>query len=144
MGWALVILGLVFVVITPLSIKLGKKSENWPQTQGKVISSEVEIRQETDTEGDTSTYYYPRIHYDYNVGGEKFQSSKYRFLDASMTRKKANELVESYSPGQTVAVYYDPAKPTEAVLITGAPKFLYVFAVIGAILIIAGLLVLIL
>jgi len=144
MGWALVILGLVFVVITPLSIKRGKKSENWPQTQGNVISSEVEIRQEIDTEGDTSTYYYPRIHYEYNVGGEKFQSSKYRFLDASMTRSKANELVGSYSPGQTVTVYYDPAKPAEAVLITGAPKFLFVFAVIGGLLIIAGLLVLIL
>jgi hypothetical protein len=78
------------------------------------------------------------------VGSEKFQSSKYRFLDASMTRKKANELVGSFSPGQAIAVYYDPVKPAEAVLITGAPKFLYVFAVIGVILIIAGLVVLVL
>jgi hypothetical protein len=144
MWWVLILLGLIFVGITPISIKRGKKSENWPQTEGKVISSEVETRQEVDTEGDTSTYYYPRINYEYKVSNEKFQSSKYRLLDASMTMKKAKQLVESFTPGQTVAVYYDPVKPAEAVLITGAPKFLYIFAVIGVFLIIAGILVLVL
>lgn len=144
MWWALVLIGLIFVAIAPFNIKKGKKSQQWPQTEGKVTASEVEIRQETDTEGDMSTYYYPRIHYEYQVNGEKFLSSKYRLLDASMTKKNAQQLVESYSPGQTVVVYYDPNKPADAVLITGAPKFLYIFAVIGAILIVAGLLVLIL
>ncbi len=134
----LIAIGLFLVVITPISIKAGKRSTSWPTVPGTVLSSDVEQKIETDADDSVSVYYYPRVRYEYKVEGKTYQSVKYKLLDASTTKKKAQEFTALFLPGNTVTVHYNPAKPEEAVLQPGSQNYLYFFLVLGVALVIAG------
>ena len=135
----LIAIGLFLIVITPISIKAGKKSANWPATSGTILSSEVEEEISTDAEDGVSKYYYPRIRYEYEINGTKYQGNKYKLLEPSMSRQKAYEFAALFLPGNKVNVYYNPQKPQQAVLQTGAQNFLYIFLFIGVALIVTGI-----
>ena len=135
----LIAIGLFLVVITPISIKAGKRSTTWPTVPGKVISSEVERETRTDSDDNVSVNYYPRIRYEYKVEGKTYQSTKYKLLDASTTKKKAEEFTALFLPGNAVTVHYNPSKPENAVLQPGSQNYLYFFLVLGVALIIAGI-----
>ena len=76
-------------------------------------------------------YFYPRLHYDYEVGGKVYNGFRYKLLDSSMSKRKAYEFISHFSPGDIITAYYNPEKPLESVLVTGVQKYLYVFLVIG-------------
>jgi hypothetical protein len=135
----LIAIGLFLVVITPISLKVGEISKTWLTTQGNVISSEVEQEKSVDLDDSESVHYYPRIRYKYKVEGQTFQSRRVKILDASMIKLKAQEYADQFLPNNKVAVYYNPIKPEEAVLQTGAQNFLYVFLIMGVGLILAGI-----
>ena len=50
----LIAIGLFLVVITPMSIRAGKKSASWPSVTGTVLSSEVEEKISADAEDGVS------------------------------------------------------------------------------------------
>ena len=135
----LVVIGAFITSFTLLAVKRGKQSEQWQKCEGKVVSAEVEEERRYDPEDGTSVYYYPRVHYEYQVGDKTYQGKKLKMLEASMSKKKANETIASFSTGSTVEVYYDPQKPEQAVLQPGTQKFSYVFLVVGMLCILAGL-----
>jgi hypothetical protein len=124
------IVGVILSILMPIAINRGKKSRNWPTTEATVISTEVEEKHKYDEDGE-SVYYYPRVHYDYRVGGQVYQGFKYKLLEASMSKRKAIEFISNFIPGDKLTVYYDPEKPTESVMQPGEQKYLYVFLVIG-------------
>jgi len=134
----LLIVGVILSILMPISIRRGKKSKNWPSAEATVISTEVEEKHEYDEDGE-SVYCYPRVHYDYRVGNQVYHGFKYKLLKVSMSRRKALELISNFTPGEKLTVYYDPEKPTEAVILPGEQKYLYVFLAIGVGLIVLSL-----
>jgi hypothetical protein len=94
----------------------GRKSLEWPHVQGTVTASLVRTSQ-----SDSGGSYYPAVDYEYQVGGQKYESSRIGVGGAASVNSLAAEAVVSkYAPGTKVAVYYDPAKPGYAVLEPGA------------------------
>jgi len=126
----LLIVGVVLSILMLIAINRGKRSKNWPTSEATVISTEVEEKHEYDEDGE-SVYYYPRVHYDYRIGGQVYQGYKYKLLEASMSKRKAFQFISNFMPGDKLTVYYDPEKPTESVMQPGEQKYLYVFMAIG-------------
>jgi len=126
----LLIFGVMISILIPISIKRGKKSSAWPSVRATVKSAEVEVKREYDEDGE-HVYYYPRIHYDYQVGEQSYTGFRHKLLNASMSKRKAYEFVSHFSQGDIITAYYNPEKPTESVLVTGVQKYLYVVLAIG-------------
>ena len=127
----LLAVGVTLTLLIPISISKGRKSKTWPTTRATVVSADVEEKHEYDEDGDKHVYYYPRIHYDYQVDGQFYNGFRYKLLEVSMSRRKAHEFISNFLTGDILTVYYDPEKPIESVLQPGEQKYLYVFFVIG-------------
>lgn len=93
-------------------------SRVWPAVPGRIIAARVEAEttRGSDDEAD-STSYYPCIEYQYQVGPQTFRGTRIRFDRRGYARPKGAEQVLAALPiGRTVEVFYDPARPGEAVL----------------------------
>lgn len=141
MAIALIIIGLILTPIMYFGIRKGRRTQSWPTTGGSVISSHVEEKRDYDDEGNLNRTYYPIIEYEYTVGGDRFQGDSYQALKTSMSRRKARQVVSGYNPGEEVTVFYNPEKPSDAVLVPGFSNILYVLLAMGIILILAGIVV---
>lgn len=136
MGAIFLAVGLGLVVLWFVVRNKAKASQSWPAAQGRVLSSELaRIR---DTDGTFTEQ--PRIVYEYAVAGTSFQSTRVSFGGASNIG--ARKCVERYPAGATVQVFYDPAKPASAVLERKANKGIILLPLLGAFLLIAGILLL--
>lgn len=122
--------GILITIVIISSIVKGRKSQKWPTCDALVNSSEVEIKKDYDEDGE-HTYYYPRISYTYTVDGETYHGSRYKMLDASMSKRKSHQLVGSYSAGDHIQVFYDPNDPSKSVIETGAQFYLYIFLLLS-------------
>lgn len=102
-------------------------TRGWKQTAGRIVSSETEqFRTRSDTSGSSSkvsvgpyrTQHRQRISYAYQVGGIDYASDRVAFGGRTSGTVAALEtrMVKKYPAGRQVTVYYDPAKPTNAVL----------------------------
>jgi len=110
--------------------KASKAAESWQKTQGVVQSSELSVRHNNDSDGSSSTQYYPRVVYNYT-------NNALTFGKANTSKKKANLAVAKYPAGASVQVYYDPADPTKSVLETEARGFVGNL-LMGVLLIVVG------
>ena len=89
-------------------------AQSWPHTSGTVVRSRVETRR-----SGNSTSHYPVVVYQYEVGGETYQSKTIKAGDQFMSVRimgQADETVDRYPAGKRVTVYYNPANPKEAAL----------------------------
>jgi hypothetical protein len=89
------------------------RSSSWPTVPGRVIYSTVRA----DGRLSQSTVYTPEVRYLYRVGGRTFEGTHiafgvYRTTDADLAR----DVNAQYAVGTTAAVYYNPDKPSMAVL----------------------------
>ena len=132
-----IVTGLVFG--RPILNK-AKASEQWPQTQGEVLESELHESQD-----DNSTTYAAHVIYRYSLDGGEFESDRIWFGgDYSTSNRSAMfEIVKKYSVGQTITVYYSPDDPAEAVLMPGAYISSYLLFVIGMVFLAIGNLLLV-
>jgi len=117
--------------------KASKAAESWQKTQGVVQSSELSVRHRPDSDGSSSTQYYPRVVYNYQVKGTNYTNNALTFGKANTSKKKANLAVAKYPAGASVQVYYDPADPTKSVLETEARGFVGNL-LMGVLLIVVG------
>ncbi|OHB21367.1 MAG: hypothetical protein A3J67_03435 [Parcubacteria group bacterium RIFCSPHIGHO2_02_FULL_48_10b] len=112
------------------------KSKNWPSAEGTVTVS----RLSTHT-GSDSTTYGADIAYDYTVEGVLYTGSKVTFGDySSSDPSHAREVVNRYSEGKSVIVYYNPDDPKTSVLEPGANWSSFMVAGIGGLFVLVGLL----
>jgi hypothetical protein len=90
-----------------------KDSKSWPKTMGLITHSSVESGV-----GSGSVFVFsPKVIYEYEVGGKRYTSSHLAIIEHNTASEDlAREKAEKYAPGQHVEVYYDPEKPTFAVL----------------------------
>lgn len=97
----------------------------YPSTIGAVSHSEVKEH----SDGDGSTYR-PEIKYLYRVGEREYTGDRYRYGQMASGDRHAHRVVNAHPVGRELAVYYNPADPADAVLLTGlegSDLFLAVF-----------------
>lgn len=112
--------------------KSGKASQNWPSTEGVILSSEVKT--DLGKSDDVDPKYKAAITYryaveDYEYTGERVSFSGQTFLE----KRKAYSLVKRYNKGKRVKVYYDPKTPHVSVLEPGTasgPPFISIVLVL--------------
>jgi hypothetical protein len=87
-------------------------SQSWQQAMGTITKAEIEIVRDADSSG-----YQVSVLYDYVVDGVHYAGKRIRFSDRSYVRKKrAQAELDRYPVNSSVLVYFDPAKPSDAVL----------------------------
>ncbi len=85
----------------------------YASTTATVLSSEVTSSHDSD-----GTTYGFGVRYRYTVNGQTFESKRYAFGSGSSSdgHSRAGTLVRQHPVGSTLTIYYDPAKPQEAVV----------------------------
>jgi hypothetical protein len=87
-------------------------SQSWQQVMGTITKAEVEIVRDADSSG-----YQVSVLYEYEVNGVRYMGKRIRFSDRSHARKKrAQAELDLYPVNSSVTVFFDPAKPSDAVL----------------------------
>lgn len=112
----LILLNTIFLGIIYFMRRRMAVVSTWPSTMGTVINSFLEQR--SSSEGGTTDY--PVVQYSYQVAGQTYQSSK-RAPGMEVGGTGARGVVARYPVGAQVMVFYDPQKPSDAVLERKAP-----------------------
>ena len=121
-----VILAVVGVVLTLFGGWKRRKlqaSMSWPQVTGTIIGGGVEVsRNERDHDGGYQTSYTPKVQYRYVAEGVTIVGSHISHVERSYnSRWKAEAEIALYPVDLPVVVYFNPQKPSEAVLVRKAP-----------------------
>lgn len=93
--------------------QLNKASLTWPSTTGTVLKSRVEVS------GGEMTSVTPKVIYEYNVAGVRYEGDTIRAGDKFMRvtgSGTAYDTVDRYPEGAAVTVYYNPANPAQSAL----------------------------
>ena len=93
----------------------------WPSTQGRAVTSRINVNVFAGPAA-TVTRYESEVAYEYEVGGRRVQSTRLDFHppdEPTIDRARAEAVTDRYPVGQAVAVFYDPANPSNATLDRG-------------------------
>ncbi len=128
-GCILVVFGLLFMAVgigvtiwAAVTLRRASASTDWPTTEGKVISSEVESHKG----GEGGTTYGAEVLYEYSVSRTTHSGNKVSFGDYSSSNPgHAREIVNKYPADETVTVHYNPERPEVAVLEPGGSSIIY-------------------
>jgi hypothetical protein len=132
-------LGLALLLVGLASRRKAQASSGWPATRGTILVAEVREQSDSDEDGYSSTSYRPYVQYEYKASGSTLQSSQLTFGGTvSGTRGWAQKALQAYTPGASVMVYYNPSKPSEAVLDRKAGGFT-LFVGVGVVFLLIGL-----
>jgi hypothetical protein len=104
--------------------KVKEVRTQWATTQGQVLSSR--LTHDEDTTGTS-------IRYQYTVAGRQFESDNVRAGGdfSSSDSSEAAAIVDRYPAGGTCTVYYNPADPSQSVLVAETNMFMVVFLGVG-------------
>jgi hypothetical protein len=120
-----VVLGLFAVVAALFARMVGlgaRQMRGWTRTEGRVVQSAVEKTFRTHDkpsswQGETTeTIYVPRIVYRYTAGGTSFDGDNIGGTWSGPTPATAETYVTRFPLGTSVAVFFNPANPTESTL----------------------------
>jgi Protein of unknown function (DUF3592) len=142
-----VIVGVGFLILGSILFFVGmqyrKKSltaQNWPITQGKIISATLEERRSVDHETHrVSISYVPTLQYEYRVGETSLVGQRIDFANSGYDHATAARKLASYPVDSLVTVYYNPTAPEDSLLNPSSKSYL-VLIIIGALLLIAAIL----
>ena len=139
-GIFFVVVGVVLSIIGTKSLNNAKENLEWPKTQGKIITSEMDIkRTKTGNSNSWRNEYSARILYNYEVNGSPYTSNKTKFINTiSKKHQDIKPILSRYKVGTDVSVYYKPSDPETAVLKPGVTKETYIPLGIGIIIFIVG------
>lgn len=131
----LLLFGMLYLWVTLSDKQQAEEAVNWPATSGEISQSYIDT--EIDNEGDRT--YRAVVNYQYNVDGVSYTNGRLHFgpRNTYNSQSKASEFLSEYPVGASVTVFYDPEKPTEAVLDI-EPQNITVGIVIGGVLTLAG------
>jgi hypothetical protein len=144
----LMMFSIVWTAIAVIVMARSLRSTSWPRAVGTVLAAEARrIVSRTTTSGQPvdSVTYEPYITYAYSVGGRQYEHDTFAAAVASTSREPAaaEAIVGRYPVGHQVTVFYDPARPDDAVLVPVGSRGNWFFLVFGCVLFaasIAGLL----
>ena len=108
----------ILVIVMLRSVLKGSASKRWPETDGRILSSEVTSHRSLDSNGTHTTMHEPAIRYEYNANGQHYESKEISFggINGTSSTDFAEGIVARFAAGSSVRVFYNPAKPSEAVL----------------------------
>lgn len=111
-----ILVGAFMAVDAMMRLHWARASTGWPVTTGEITLNEL-----TETTAmDGSGTFRLRVQFSYEVEGEPYEASTYTFGPQSTANGgRAKALQESYSRTPTVPVYYNPKRPSQAVLQPG-------------------------
>ena len=111
------LVGITLLAWWAIARRRAATSQAWPAAPGQITGAVVHSFQRRDNEGDVTTFYEPRVDYAYTIAGQALTGKRIEFgAAASTNRAKAEQVLSRYTPGAAVEVYYNPARPTDAVL----------------------------
>src|SRR5262245_51681941 len=109
------LIGLAIMAYGVYLVVKSRQARFWPTAEGKIVDSRV--REVID---DGSPTYAAYILYEYYVNGARLRSDVWRLgVGSSSFAGFAKRAVAKYPIGLSVPVYYNPDKPTDAMLETG-------------------------
>ena len=122
-----------------------RRSEYWFPAEGRVLSSQVEVRTDTSSDPPRTAIdtYWPSIEYEYEFRGGTYRSDRIILVEVNYPRKQADALVARNPVGARVQVYVDPSHPRRAVLekgLAGQERQYSIFLIVGGIFLPVGLL----
>lgn len=137
-----VVVGLIFMRSGINQISKAKASVNWPQSDGRIVSSEAEP-----SLSNNHSAWYAQIVYSYIVDGIEMKGNQVAFGDyGSSNMSHAQKIVGQYPVGKAVKVYYNPKDCTECLLEPGMHGqtygmlgFGFIFFAVGSIIFVAVL-----
>jgi len=131
LGWLLIGGGALAVLFPLVSWMRVRASRSWPSVGGRITESTLDV----ETHAGKSDSYMPRIRYEYAVKGETYESSQLNFWGSmGGSRSVAARTTARYPAGATVAVYYNPESPSEAVLDRAFSPIALILPPIGVVL----------
>ena len=131
----MILFGGVFLYFLVPELLANFASARWTQTSCTVLSSAADReRQITHDVTASETLYRTSVRYSYRVGAQRFESTRYRFIDPFTDNKSAVEsAAATYFVGAVVSCYVDPDDPTQAVLDRRLSPFMLIVLLPGAI-----------
>lgn len=118
----LVLIGLVYSFVYWIEINADRKSKNWPSVSGKITSSRIEEKT-TNSYGSgghliDSVSYVPVVKYSYHVAETLYHAERIgNSIYSGITPKAVERWVKRFPANTTIPVYYNPADPSDAILI---------------------------
>lgn len=123
MGWPFTIVYLALVLsafyFSFVTMPKAVNSNDWPQAQGEVVSSELVQRSRTHRSGKRITVHSAKVNYVYHVDGKPFASHQLKWADRHGSSQVEADMLSQYPAGASVTVFYNPDNPAEAVLQKG-------------------------
>jgi hypothetical protein len=140
--WFVVLAGVAAAYIGVETMRAARESLTWPAVDGRVIRTSIQTeRSSRDSATAGSVTYRPVVVYAFSVNGATHEGQRVSFGEyATADEADARRVVEEYSVGRTVRVYYQPDDPGQAVLRPGLDGVPWFFLVIGGVFVLMGLL----
>ncbi len=106
-----------------------RKAANWRSVPGRIVSSQARAKrmkkihgmQRAEAGADQDMVNFAEIIYEYRVRGKTYKGKRVS-IGEDLGDHEVEQTIARYPVGNKVSVYYNPAKPGEAVLETGAPE----------------------
>jgi len=136
-GIITILVGLVFVVVSIVMRRKAQAAQTWPVAPGQILFCTVESHTSTDSDGDSSTTYEPKVEYSYAVMGTPMKGHRISYGAMGSNYKSARKIADQYPAGSAVSVHYNPEKTSEAVLETSA-RGGTMFMVVGILIMVVG------
>ena len=134
------LLGAGLFLIGWLQFRKVQASRSWPYTPGRILQAKIDA---TTSRGNAdeadSTSFSPEIQYEYYVDNQRYLGNRIGFAGRSYSRRmQAEEALKDFQVGASVWVFYDSAKPTQAVLEKKAPGGIQ-WMVLGAVIVLLAI-----
>ena len=85
-------------------------------TEAKVVSSSVRREEKTLSTGKLIIWHYPRVVYTFTYKNKVYTLERYESPEGRYTIAATNAIIEHYPEGKIITIYFQPGKPTEAVI----------------------------
>ena len=121
-------IGVVFIVHFTYIFILSKRSKDWKNSEGEIISSKTQ-----ESYFDEGAIYKTVIQYKYTIGEKEYFSNRVFYGDyiGRNFSYSVKKIVNKYVKGATVSVYYNPQHPNKSVLETGIHPVIYRELIVG-------------
>ena len=116
--YGLLFLGFFYFIF--VSVPKTLKTKSWPTTIARIKSNKLKTSNRFNNQGAKSIMYSADIEYVYEVNSNEYLSKKIKLTDHRSNNKNYHQkLLEKYELGKEVMVFYNPKKPSIAVLEPG-------------------------
>jgi len=115
LGLAAVLFAAFLVLATWSANSRIKETANWPTVAGRITTAE-EDTVVSRTRRRTVSQRIAKIEYSYSVGGQKYECDGQRVVPMFHISEETDDVLNRYRKGMGVTVYYNPSKPSDALL----------------------------